>query len=58
MNRFFLLIITLAITLMAAYYLPVIMDPKLYVLAYFKYNENTRFDNTIYTYGTDYALAV
>jgi len=48
----------LSITLGAAYWIPKIMDPELYVLAYFNYNENIRFDHTIWTYGTDYGITV
>lgn len=57
MKTFCLLILTLATTLAASYQIPTIMDPKLYVWAYFNYNENIRFDNTIWTYGTDYIIA-
>jgi len=53
-----LLILVLTITLGAAYQIPKILDPQLYVLAYFNYNENIRFDNTIWTYGSDYIIAV
>jgi len=58
MNTIFLLVLTLTVTLVAAYQVPTFMDPKLYVWAYFDYNEKLRFDNTIWTYGTDYIIAV
>jgi len=58
MKTICLFILILCITLVAAYQVPRVMDPKLYVLAHFNYSEKIRFDNTIWTYGTDYAIAV
>jgi len=58
MKTFFLLIATVALALGAAYLVPKMMDPKLYAMAYFNYKENTRFDNTIWTYGTDYMIGI
>ena len=55
---FFYLVLTLYITAILAYWLPKLLSQTLYLHAGFFYDENTLFDNSWLTYGTDYALAL
>lgn len=55
--------VTSAVITAFAFWLPFLLAPeaarKTYVWAYYTYDENlSHFDNTIWTYGTDYGLAV